>query len=93
MVGPRYCPYHTSLLGLFSLITLWAHELYATAVPVPRAVSWYRKPPPTFSDAIAAVRRELWTRHDFHTSACGTDIVKIPRTSINTLITAACYAA
>lgn len=82
-----------ALLGLFSLITLWAHELYATAAPVPRAASWYRKPLPTFSDAIAAVRRELWTRHDFHTSAWATDVLKIPRTTINTLIDAACYAA
>jgi hypothetical protein len=82
-----------ALLGLFSLVTLWAHELYATAAPVPRAASWYRKPLPTFADAVAAVRRELWTRHDFHTSAWATDVVKIPRTTINTLIDAACYAA
>jgi len=82
-----------ALLGLFSLITLWAHELYAAAAPVPRAASWYRKPLPTFSDAIAAVRRELWTRHDFHASAWATDVLKIPRTTINTLIDAACYAA
>jgi hypothetical protein len=82
-----------ALLGLFSLITLWAHDLYAAATPAPHTASWYRKPLPTFSDAIAAVRRELWTRHDFHASARAPDIIQIPRTTINALINAACYAA
>jgi hypothetical protein len=48
-----------ALLGLFSLITLWAHGLSAKTRPTPRAASWYPKLLPTFSDAIAAVRREL----------------------------------
>jgi hypothetical protein len=82
-----------ALLGLFSLITLWAHDLYAAAAPTARAASWYRKPLPTFSDAIAAVRRELWASQSFHTSALVQDLVKIPKTTINILIDAACYAA
>src|SRR5580704_3515464 len=49
-----------ALLGLFSLITLWANELYATHAPAPRTARWYPKALPTFSDALAAVRRELW---------------------------------
>ncbi|HEX3865699.1 MAG TPA: transposase, partial [Gemmatimonadaceae bacterium] len=52
-----------ALLGLFSLITLWAHELSAKSAPSLRAASWYPKPLPTFSDAIAAARRELWLPH------------------------------
>lgn len=82
-----------ALLGLFSLVTLWAHDLYATQTPVPRTASWYSKPLPTFSDALARVRRELWTHHDFCTSAAVSDLVKLPRTAINALIGAACYAA
>jgi len=82
-----------ALLGLFSLVTLWAHDLYATQTPVPRTASWYSKPLPTFSDALARVRRELWTHHDFGTSAAVPDLVKLPRTTINALIGAACYAA
>jgi len=82
-----------ALLGLFSLVTLWAHDLYATQTPVPRTASWYSKPLPTFSDALARVRRELWTHHDFGTSAAVPDLVKLPRTAINALIGAACYAA
>jgi hypothetical protein len=48
------------LLGLFSLITLCADELYTTRAPAVRLASWYRKSVPTFSDALANIRRELW---------------------------------
>jgi hypothetical protein len=82
-----------TLFGLFSLIAMWAHDLYATGTPIPRVASWYRKPLPTFSDAIARVRRELWASHPFHTPALAPDLVKIPRTKFNILINAACYAA
>jgi len=82
-----------ALLGLFSLITAWSHELGAGAPPTPRATSWYRKPLPTFSDAIAAVRLELWSRHNFEMSTGPTDLIKIPDTIINSLINTACYAA
>src|SRR5947209_1206245 len=33
-----------TLLGLFSLITLWAHELYGARPSTPRGASWYPKP-------------------------------------------------
>jgi len=52
-----------------------------------------RQPLPTFSDAPARVRRELWTHHDFRTSTALPDLVKLPRTAFNALIGAACYAA
>src|SRR6202046_5717781 len=48
------------LLGLFSLITLWANEAFTSQVPAIRSASWYRKSLPTFSDAVASVRRQLW---------------------------------
>jgi hypothetical protein len=82
-----------ALLGLFSLITLWAHDLYGPTTPPPRAASWYPKPLPTFSDALALVRRELWANHDFRTSAATTETVQIPQPTINALISAAYYAA
>jgi hypothetical protein len=81
------------LLGLFSLITLWAHELYGTRPLVPRTASWYRKPMPTFSDALAAVRRELWAGRDLKTSSQIQDITKVSPVTINSLINVACYAA
>ena len=82
-----------ALLGLFSLVTLWAHELYANQPVMPRAATWYTKPLPTFSDAIALVRRELWTTPGLDTSANGPRVVEIPRATISALIGAACYAA
>jgi hypothetical protein len=81
------------LFGLFSLIALWAHDLYARTMPRPHAAVWYRKSLPTFSDAIATVRRELWTNQNFDRIQIDPDLVKIPRTTINTLINVACYAA
>ena len=82
-----------TLLGLFSLITLWANELYAAGVPAPRTASWYPKPLLTFSDALATVRRELWTPGNFETSSHTQDDAKIPPPTINRLINLACYAA
>ena len=82
-----------ALLGLFSLITLWANELYATHAPAPRTASWYPKPLPTFSDALAAVRQELWTPRNFETSSQQLDIAKCSESTLNRLINVACYAA
>jgi len=49
-----------ALLGLFSLVTLWAARLEAERGISPECVRWYPKRAPTFSDALARVRRELW---------------------------------
>jgi len=82
-----------ALLGLFSLLTLWANDLYAKAAPMPRIASWYPKPLPTFSDALAAVRRALWMPDNFHTSASASDILQMLSRRMNSLIEVACYAA
>jgi hypothetical protein len=82
-----------ALLGLFSLITLWAHELYATQAAVPRTASWYPKPLPTFSDALATVRHKLWTGQSLQTSSHIQDVDKLSPAAVNSLITVACYAA
>jgi hypothetical protein len=49
-----------ALLALFSLVTLWASQLAVERGPVLEGVRWYPKPLPTFSDALALVRHELW---------------------------------
>jgi hypothetical protein len=49
------------LLGLFSLVTLWACELAARTSKLPvLGAAWYKNPDPTFADCLAAVRRILW---------------------------------
>jgi len=81
------------LLALFSLVTLWANDLSARGLIIPRPAAWYAKPEVTFSDAIAAVRRQLWIETTFPTSRPDRDTVKIPKTLRDRLIEAACYTA
>jgi hypothetical protein len=82
-----------ALLGLFSLITLLAHQLAKSELlPVCQA-AWYVKPRPTFSDAFASVQYQLWHQRDFHMSPSSTDVVKIPRSLLTRFIDMLCYAA
>ena len=69
-----------ALLGLFSVVTLCAHELlHGKPSPVRRA-AWYAKPLPTFVDALALVRRHLWPGPVIYSlSPAPTDTVQIPR--------------
>jgi hypothetical protein len=82
-----------SLLGLFSLITLWANHLYATRSPVVRVAGWYRKSLPTFSDTLASVRRHLWAQANLQGSRRSGNPTEIPPATLSTLIDLACYAA
>jgi hypothetical protein len=82
-----------ALLGLFSVVTLLAHPRMLDEPPV-RQAAWYRKALPTFSDALALVRRELWCdRVHFSMSQRDTEMVKVPRALIERLTEAVCYAA
>jgi hypothetical protein len=78
------------LFGLFSLVTLWANQLYTEAGLRPDSVRWYCKPDPTFSDALALVRRELWTTPTFGTSPEDREVAKIPVGRLNRLMLVAC---
>jgi hypothetical protein len=83
------------LFGLFSWITLLAHALY-TAHPstTPRQAAWYAKSLPTFSDALALVRQQLWSVYPtFPISNDDPDILKIPKPLFDTLVSTLCYAA
>ena len=84
-----------ALLALFSLVTLFAHERMAQGSGiVVRQTAWYRKSYPTFSDALALVRKELWAQEEaFCGSAQQTDTVKVPREFMERLTDAVCYAA
>lgn len=69
-----------ALFGLFSLVTLFAHHLALAdhRKVFARRAAWYAKPLPTFSDAIAAVRHELWRCPTLHTSRFNQHIAKLP---------------
>jgi hypothetical protein len=58
-----------------------------------RSTAWYGKMRPTFSDAIALVRRQLWEYIHFSMSQQETDLMKIPRALLERLMEALCYAA
>lgn len=56
------------LLALFSIVTLLATRLTARERRQVAATAWYPKPQPTFSDALAAVRRTIWCQQGLSTS-------------------------
>jgi hypothetical protein len=64
------------LLGLFSFVTLAAHELDRRSPIAIRQAAWYRKKTATFSDAIDAVRRQLWANEPSVISAPEPDMTK-----------------
>jgi hypothetical protein len=83
-----------ALLGLFSLVALIAHRQMKQAAGVlRRRAAWYHKRDPTFSDALALVRKELWAHATFCGSPAETDTVKVPRAFVERLTEAVCYAA
>jgi hypothetical protein len=74
-------------------MTLTAHLLNEKEAPCIRSTAWYRKTRPTFSDAIALVRRQLWNHIHFSTSQQETDMIKIPRALLERFTKVLCYAA
>jgi DDE superfamily endonuclease len=56
------------LLGLFSIVTLLAHWLARNGQLSIQQAAWYTKTQATFSDAIAAVRQQLWHPANFFMS-------------------------
>ncbi len=83
------------LLGLFSWITLVAHAFHLSGQPVSVCqAAWYAKSLPTFSDALALVRFQLWAAFPtFHTSREPPDLIKVSRPFFVSLIETLCYAA
>jgi len=82
-----------ALLGLFSLVTLWAADPTVLASLHPRSAAWYQKREPSFSDAIAAVRRLLWSPPTLSISRLDPDRVEIPTMLWQRLTETLCYAA
>jgi hypothetical protein len=85
------------LLGLLSMVTLLAHRYMSKKKgtnAVVRRAAWYDKQRPTFSEALALVRKELWAREaTFCGSYAETEAVKVRRALVERLTDAVCYAA
>ena len=82
-----------ALLSLYAIMTLNAHLLIEKGMTCVRSTAWYCKTRPTFADAIALVRRQLWEHLHFSTSLQETDMIKMPRELFERFIDAVCYAA
>jgi hypothetical protein len=80
-----------ALLGLFSLVTLLAHQ-HARRKKLPiRQAAWYHKTQPTFSDALALVRRQIWQQECFQMARSHTNVHKLSAKIQNRLLSALSY--
>jgi hypothetical protein len=84
-----------ALLGLFAWITLVAHMFHLSGQPIiVRQSAWYTKSLPTFSDALALVRYQLWfALPTFQTSGRTPDLIKVSQPFLVSLVETLCYAA
>jgi hypothetical protein len=80
------------LLGLFSLVVLLAHASHPDHLPT-RQAAWYAKAEPTFIDALAAVRRQLWASRNWPSPGWRVGMANLPTQFLGLLVEAACYAA
>jgi DDE superfamily endonuclease len=81
-----------ALLGLFSLVTLLVHRLLQGQDLPTRQAAWYHKANPSFSDALAFLRLQLWPARVIWRSSAQTEIVEIPRGLLDCLTDMLAYA-
>jgi hypothetical protein len=82
-----------ALFGLFSMLTIWAADPKLIPNLRPRSTAWYQKSEPTFSDVIAAVRRQFWAVANLSMSRHDPDSVQIPLELWNRLTETLAFAA
>jgi hypothetical protein len=80
------------LLGLYSLVALIGRALHESSPIAIRTAAWYPKAEASFSDVLAAVRRECWGFLDIRTSQGDPSCAEIPRSQLDRLINAVCYS-
>jgi hypothetical protein len=79
-----------ALRGLCSLVAAWASEIQARGGLPLAAPGWYPKRTPTFSDALAAVRAELWRAEALAPSRPDPEGAKVPAGLLERLLLIAC---
>ena len=82
-----------SLLGLFSIVALLATRLDRHARLRVSATAWCRKEHPTFSDTLAAVRRQIWAEQGLITSRHSAETAKLRPALREGIAHALCHAA
>jgi len=81
-----------ALLGLFSLVTLWAGELIQAPAAAARG-RLVRQKGAHLQRCHRRVRRALWCPPHFSMSRPGKDVIEIPTTLLQRLVQTVCYAA
>ena len=82
-----------ALLALFSIVAMLANQIQTQHPFDLPHTAWYRKSSPTFADAIALVRQQLWQFRLFQLSDRETDTVNVPRRFFNCWFDLLCYVA
>lgn len=82
-----------ALLGLFSLVTMFAHQLLQGQKLSVRQAAWYSKALPTFAATLACVRKQLWPVALFSMSPTQPEMVEIPRALFERLTETLAFAA
>jgi len=81
------------LLGLFSIVTLLAARLGHQARSRASMAAWYHKQQPTFVDALAAVRRQIWAEQGLIISRRSAKAAKLRPGLREGIAYALCHAA
>ena len=81
------------LLALFSVVTLLATRLGHHARLRISSAAWYQKRRPTFSDTLAAVRRQIWLEQGLITSRHSAEPAKLGPALREAITYALCHAA
>jgi DDE superfamily endonuclease len=80
------------LMGLFSWVTLLANQSQVDGHLPVRQAAWYAKALPTFSDAIALVRRQIWIHWGFCMLGFAPNMQISHATLLTRLFDAVCYS-
>ena len=81
------------LLGLFSIVTLLGTCVGHPACLRVSATAWYHKKRPTFSDTLAAVRRQVWCAQGLFASRHTSELAKLQPALRDGIVHALCHAA
>lgn len=82
-----------ALLGLFSLVTVLAHQILTEQELPVRSAAWYTKSVATFSDTLALVRQQLWPANISWMSPTKPDMITIPKALFDRLTDTLAFAA
>ena len=81
------------LMGLFSIVTVFAEGLQKRRQLIVKPSAWYQKTQPTFADAIASVRYQIWRKQKFLTPLFRVHVDNLNATLFKQLILNATRAA